>query len=71
MKKKLTIQEEKIKEIISWQDICGRSYDGEHIWAEGQLFRNPDIFGLCLPFIRIIQLKMDICRACGIIRRRS
>jgi len=69
--KKLSKQEGVVKQIIAYKDICYKSYDGRHIWAEGQLFKNPDIFSLSIPFIRIIHKRMDICRACGIVRRKD
>lgn len=67
--KKPTDKEEAIKQIVKWQDVCPKSFDGRHIFAEGELKRPLVIFGLVLPISKIV-LKLDICRACGVIKRK-
>lgn len=70
MKKKLSAQEKAVGKIILWQDVCHKSYDGEHVWAEGQLFKQLDIFGILIPFKKMT-LKLNLCRACGTIKRKE
>lgn len=60
-----------IEEHLGWRDFCNKSYDGKHVWCQGQMYKPFIIFNLIIPFIQIKILDLFICRVCGIVKRKG
>jgi len=73
IKKKKTEQQEYAEELINWHDVCKKSYDAKHVWREGKVYNPLNLFGLRIPslFFGKPILIVDVCHACGNLKRRN